>query len=145
MKNSCRQKGSLEIWRESRSRNTLVCLSLCLNLVILYQCLPLAGPYQKREPGQTHSKGQETDAERIRETGEKKKKKKGKKLASSRAYAYLQGLLGDLLEINRISAQAKQLAYNGSSEYVFFSPLHSSLSPFSLIKICCPETDSFVA
>ena len=129
MKNSCRQKGSLEIWRESRSRNTLVCLSLCLNLVILYQCLPLAGPYQKREPGQTHSKGQETDAERIRETGGKKKKK-GKKLASSRAYAYLQGLLGHLLEINRISAQAKQLAYNGSSEYVFFFPPSLFSFPF---------------
>ena len=93
----------------------------------------------------TQSKGQGTDAERIRETGAKKKKKKSKKFTSSRAYAYLQGLLGDLYEINRISTQAKQLAYNGSSEYGFFFPLHSSLSPFSLIKICPPETDSFVA
>lgn len=48
MKNSGRQKCGLKRWRESRSRNTLISLSLSPNLVILYQCLPLVDLYQKR-------------------------------------------------------------------------------------------------
>ena len=87
MKNSHRQKRSLEIWRESRERHTLVSLSL------LQPCdpVPLSPTgWSRPETGAwpMHSKGQETDAERIRETGAKKKKKKGKKLTSSRIYAY---------------------------------------------------------
>lgn len=76
MKNSRRQKCSLERWKESRSRDTLVCLSLYLNLVILYQCLPLAGPYRKWEPGQCIPKGMRCRQNKGNRCKKKKKRQK---------------------------------------------------------------------
>lgn len=124
MKNSRRQTCSLEIRRESRTRNTLVSLSLP------QPCDPeplSPTGWSRPETGARpmHSKGQETDAERMRELMQKKKKKKGKKLTSSRIYAYWQGLLWDLHEINRTSTQQSNWHIMAPQICFFFPSLFS--------------------